>query len=222
MHAPMKKESLDTSPSTFSRDRLLKLIFHFFGLQISYLIWGILQERIMTGNYNDEQFTNSQYLVFVNRFLAMIISFIALNMCYSTSRPNSGRAPFMCYGIISYANCMSTWFQYESLLYISFPVQVIAKSIKTIPVMLVGRFVSGKTYPVKHYLLMLLMASGIALFLAGYQEGEVTSLTVKKTARSLSKITTFNGVILLICYLVSIEYVCDCLLSMMFSFRDEK
>lgn len=108
-----------------------------------------------------------------------------------------------CYGIISYANCMSTWFQYESLLYISFPVQVIAKSIKTIPVMLVGKFVSGKTYPVKQYVLMLVMAAGIALFLNGYNEHESVVSTLKKGRKSRSKITTLNGVVLLICYLVS-------------------
>ncbi|CAF1185996.1 unnamed protein product, partial [Rotaria sordida] len=106
---------INSTTSNFTRHRFFKLIFSVFGLQISYLLWGLLQEL-------------------------------------------SVGPPLFKYGIISYANCMSTWFQYESLLYISFPVQVIAKSIKTVPVMIVGRFVSGKTYPLRQYLLMLLMA----------------------------------------------------------------
>lgn len=187
--------------AAFTQRRIFRLVFSFFGLQISYLLWGLLQERIMTQTYDDEKFNNSQFLVFVNRFLATLIAYISVRIWSATRKSSNARAPLFCYGIISYANCMSTWFQYESLLYISFPVQVIAKSIKTIPVMLVGRFVSGKTYPVRQYVLMLIMASGIALFLTGYEEGGSKGGLLKKAARHLSPITTFNGFILLTCYL---------------------
>lgn len=176
------------------------MIFSFFGLQITYLLWGLLQERIMTRTYGNEKFSNSQFLVFVNRFLAMILAYISLKICYPMKKLTLLGPPLYQYGIISYANCMSTWFQYESLLYISFPVQVIAKSIKTIPVMIVGKFVSGKTYPFRQYLLMIMMAIGIALFLSGYEENDRVKLSSK---RAKQNITTINGVILLICYLVS-------------------
>ena len=186
--------------SNFTRRRFLKLIFSFFGLQISYLLWGLLQERIMTRTYGTEKFKNSQFLVFANRLLAAIVAYSSLKLFYPNQSLASPRPPLYQYGLVSYANCMSTWFQYESLLYISFPVQVVAKSIKTIPVMIVGKLVSGKTYPLRQYLLMLLMAIGIALFLSGYQESQAVKLTSKKAKQN---ITTINGIILLICYLVS-------------------
>lgn len=154
----------------------------------------------MTQTYSNEKFSNSQFLVFVNRFLAIIVAYISLKILYPTKKLFSIGPPIYQYGIISYANCMSTWFQYESLLYISFPVQVIAKSVKTIPVMIAGKFVSGKKYPIRQYILMLIMASGIALFLFGYQENGRIKLISK---RAKQNITTFNGIILLICYLVS-------------------
>jgi len=190
------KDNRSLSSTDFTRYYFFKLIFAFFGLQISYLLWGLLQERIMTRTYANEKFSNSQFLVFVNRFLAMIVAHISMKLFYPTKKLTHTGPPLYRYGIISYANCMSTWFQYESLLYISFPVQVIAKSIKTIPVMLVGRFVSGKTYPFRQYVLMLIMAIGIGLFLSGYQEN---GLSMKRTRQN---ITTFNGIILLILYLV--------------------
>jgi len=190
-----------SSSTDFTRRRFFKLIFSFFGLQISYLLWGLLQERIMTRTYGNEKFSNSQFLVFVNRFLAMIVAYISLKIFYPIQHLAPTGPPLFQYGIISYANCMSTWFQYESLLYISFPVQVIAKSIKTIPVMIFGKFVSGKTYPFRQYLLMLLMAVGIALFLSGYHENGELKLTSKKAKQN---ITTLNGIILLILYLVSL------------------
>ncbi|CAF3988741.1 unnamed protein product, partial [Rotaria sp. Silwood2] len=37
-----------STTSNFTRYHFFKLIFSFFGLQISYLLWGLLQERIMT------------------------------------------------------------------------------------------------------------------------------------------------------------------------------
>lgn len=97
---------------------------------------------------------------------------------------------------------MSTWFQYESLLYISFPVQVIAKSFKAIPVMLVGRCVSGKTYSIRQYILMIIMAAGVALFLFGYEENHLEKTGLKKIAKVLPRITTSNGIVLLCFYLV--------------------
>jgi len=154
----------------------------------------------MTRTYANEKFSNSQFLVFVNRFLAMIVAHISLKIFYPMKKLTSTGPPLFQYGIISYTNCMSTWFQYESLLYISFPVQVIAKSVKTIPVMIAGKFVSGKTYPFRQYILMLIMAAGIALFLSGYHENGTIKLTSK---RAKQNITTLNGIILLVCYLVS-------------------
>ncbi|CAF1464457.1 unnamed protein product [Adineta ricciae] len=191
---------ISSSQSKFTRYRILKLMFSFFGLQMSYLLWGLLQERIMTRTYGDEKFTNSQYLVFVNRCLATVMAYMSLRIFYPTKKLSSIGPPLYKFGIISYANCMSTWFQYESLLFISFPVQVLAKSIKTIPVMIAGRFVSGKTYPARQYLLMLLMATGIALFFTGYYENNSDDLPTKKKPKT--NITTFNGVVLLVCYLV--------------------
>ncbi|CAF1243341.1 unnamed protein product [Adineta ricciae] len=196
---PVVPPPIPSSQSKFTRYRILKLIFSFFGLQMSYLLWGLLQERIMTRTYGDEKFTNSQYLVFGNRCLATMIAYMSLRIFYPTKKLSSIGPPLYKFGIISYANCMSTWFQYESLLFISFPVQVLAKSIKTIPVMIAGKFVSGKTYPARQYLLMLLMAAGIALFFTGYYENNSDGLPTKKTKQNS---TTFNGIILLVCYLI--------------------
>ena len=46
----------------------------FLVFKVAYLTWGIIQERIMTIEFGKtadnpgEKFTNSQFLVFVNRF----------------------------------------------------------------------------------------------------------------------------------------------------------
>jgi adenosine 3'-phospho 5'-phosphosulfate transporter B2 len=46
-------------------------------------------------------------------------------------------APFYSYAPSSISNSLSSWAQYEALKHVSFPTQVLSKSCKIIPVMLV-------------------------------------------------------------------------------------
>lgn len=50
--------STQRTQRTFTQDALL-LMYCFFGLQISYLTWGYLQEKIMTQ-------VSSEYIYFIN------------------------------------------------------------------------------------------------------------------------------------------------------------
>merc|ERR1719334_1200644 len=62
--------------------RAASLSFCFVGLQAAFLTWGVLQERIMTIPYGQngdlsvagEKFTNSQFLVFMNRVSAFVVA----------------------------------------------------------------------------------------------------------------------------------------------------
>lgn len=49
------------------------------GIQVSYLLWGLMQERIMTKPYESgELFRSSKFLVFANRFLALFAAWCGL------------------------------------------------------------------------------------------------------------------------------------------------
>lgn len=97
-----------------------------FSLMISYLTWGVLQEKIMTREYigNDgitkAFFKDSQFLVFANRLLAFVIAVAYLMF----KREKHHRAPLFKYSFASFSNIMSAWLQYEALKFISFPTQV--------------------------------------------------------------------------------------------------
>ena len=106
--------------STFSKQAGL-LFYCFAGLQGSYLVWGLLQEKIMTQKYSGESFTDSQFLVFVNRILALIISLAYLSIY---ERGKIREAPLYKYSYCAFSNIMSSWFQYEALKFVSFPTQV--------------------------------------------------------------------------------------------------
>ena len=65
-------------------------------------------------------FKDSQFLVFVNRILAFVVSGIYI---LSTRQPRH-RSPIYKYSYCSFSNILSAWCQYEALKYVSFPMQV--------------------------------------------------------------------------------------------------
>ncbi|XP_056337436.1 adenosine 3'-phospho 5'-phosphosulfate transporter 1 [Danio aesculapii] len=116
------------SESSSSARQAFKLIFCAAGLQVSYLTWGVLQERVMTRSYgaseaegSGERFRDSQFLVFMNRILALTVSGL---WCVLFKQPRHG-APMYKYSFASLSNILSSWCQYEALKFISFPTQVL-------------------------------------------------------------------------------------------------
>ncbi|XP_067938565.1 adenosine 3'-phospho 5'-phosphosulfate transporter 1-like [Watersipora subatra] len=172
------------------------LTFCFIGLQVSYLTWGLLQERIMSHTYTSpsnmegEMFKNSQFLVFINRVLALIIGYIVLHAV----RQPQHVSPVFKYSYCSFSNVMSSWFQYEALKFVSFPTQVICKASKVIPVMLMGKLVSKKTYQTYEYVTAAMLSIGVALFLFSNSSQD------QKAQKSVSE-TTSSGILLMIGYM---------------------
>ncbi|XP_038066385.1 adenosine 3'-phospho 5'-phosphosulfate transporter 1-like isoform X2 [Patiria miniata] len=183
-----------TAPEPPKFNKGVVLFFCVLGLQGSYLTWGVLQERIMKHEYGKdennpgEKFTNSQFLVFMNRILA----FSAAGVIILVTRQPRHTAPLYRYSYCSLSNIMSSWCQYEALKFVSFPTQVLAKASKIIPVMLMGKVVSGKTYEYYEYLTAAMISMGVAMFL----------LTQGKEATGPTTVTTFSGVLILIGYMM--------------------
>uniref|UniRef100_A0AAV2KA29 Adenosine 3'-phospho 5'-phosphosulfate transporter 1 n=1 Tax=Knipowitschia caucasica TaxID=637954 RepID=A0AAV2KA29_KNICA len=174
--------------------QVVKLLVCAAGLQASYLTWGVLQERVMTRSYGalspeepGERFQDSQFLVFMNRILALTVSGL---WCALLKQPRHG-APMYKYSFASLSNIMSSWCQYEALKFISFPTQVLAKASKVIPVMLMGKLVSKKSYEYWEYLTAMLISLGVSMFLLS-----------SSTNKHPSTVTTFSGVVILGGYIV--------------------
>lgn len=120
-----------------TREKYGKLLFCFIGLQVSYVLWGITQENLMTTTYSFGKFTSSAFCVFGNRFLALLVAFIIV--AYKNQNLNVFfNVPFYHFAPASLSNTLSSWAQYEALKYVSFPIQVLSKSCKVIPVMFVS------------------------------------------------------------------------------------
>ncbi|EDX12549.1 adenosine 3'-phospho 5'-phosphosulfate transporter 1 [Drosophila simulans] len=191
--ADKDRPAASTAPKRTSSQEAVQLLWCFGGLMISYLTWGVLQEKIMTQNYlnfNGEsaKFKDSQFLVFSNRLLAFLVALAYLQWQPSSVRH---RAPLYKYSYASFSNIMSAWFQYEALKFVNFPTQVLAKSCKIIPVMLMGKIMSKAKYESYEYVTALLISLGMIFFMSGSSDSS-----------KASGVTTLTGIFLLSMYMV--------------------
>ncbi|VVC93853.1 unnamed protein product [Leptidea sinapis] len=168
----------------------LEMLFCFSGLMGAYLVWGLLQEKIMTQSYVMEdgsvsRFSDSQFLVFINRLSALLVS---LAWLLWTRQPLL-TAPLYKFSYCSLTNVISAWCQYEALKYVSFPTQVLSKSCKVIPVMVMGKLISRNKYAPHEYVTALLISAGMLMFMFASHDQPV------------SPGTSVSGVCLLLLYM---------------------
>jgi adenosine 3'-phospho 5'-phosphosulfate transporter B2 len=162
------EDSSSSSQSDFYY-QALRFGFCFIGLQLSYLTWGYMQELIMTTTFEptpsapDGKFPSAAFCVFSNRFLAILVAIVAVRMRKGAVLANNV-APLVAFAPCALSNTMSSWSQYASLRYVSFPVQTVFKSSKIIPVMIMGKVLKGTNYPMGQYIEALLITIGVAVF----------------------------------------------------------
>lgn len=142
-----------------------RLIFCVIMLNVTFVTWGVLQERMLTRRYprfTGEFFTYSYALVFTSRFWTLIMS--GFLMFYLKPRRSSTTIIYE-YSFPSISNMLSSWCQYESLRYVSFPAVTLFKSFKLAPVMAMGKFLGNKQCKYKSWrTVKRILFSAISLF----------------------------------------------------------
>jgi len=172
--------TISSNPEFFRQ--AFKFCFCFLGLQASYLTWGYMQELIMTSDFTptksapDGKFPSAAFCVFSNRFLAIIVAMIAVKLRHGAVLANN-TAPLIAFTPCALSNTMSSWSQYASLRYVSFPVQTVFKSSKIIPVMLMGKLLKGTAYPWGQYAEAALITTGVAIFSVASKESDGETAT---------------------------------------------
>jgi adenosine 3'-phospho 5'-phosphosulfate transporter B2 len=137
-----------------------------------------MQELVMTTEFTPTplvpsgRFPSSSFCVFSNRLVAMTI---AAAICVTWRGGLRGAAPPLAYIPCSLTNTLSSWAQYSALRYVSFPLQSISKSGKVVPVMIMGRFVTGVTYSTVEYIDAVLITCGVLLFSLSQLDSDFSS-----------------------------------------------
>lgn len=111
------------------------------GLFVFFLLYGVIQEKIMTKPYGVDEngvkvfFTVSAFLVLNNRVVTMVMAVILAIWNGESTVP---MAPLYTYFGVSISNFVATFCQYEALKFVSFPTQTLGKCGKIFPVLILG------------------------------------------------------------------------------------
>jgi UDP-galactose transporter B1 len=153
----------------------------FLGIFISYFVYGLLQEKITRRTFDGEKF---HFFVFLVGFQCVVNACVALAVSWYQEIPVSLK-PYRLYPILSVSYVGAMVASNSALAYITYPtqvrlfslsnaalqpvnmcvLQVLGKSAKPIPVLILGVVLGGKHYPAMKYLIVLLIVVGVAVFL---------------------------------------------------------
>lgn len=163
--APPEKPN-DPSPPTNAKMEVSKkyMLFYALGIFVCYFVYGILQEKITKANYGDpekpEKFTHTLALVFVQCIINALFAKIVLFL----NEPGLDTTPKKMYAACAVTYLGAMLASNHSLLHVAYPTQVLGKSVKPIPVMILGVLVARKRYPIQKYLFVMMIVLGVALF----------------------------------------------------------
>nr|XP_056719310.1 solute carrier family 35 member B1 [Euleptes europaea] len=142
------------------------------GVFVCYFWYGVLQETITRGKYGEgakqEKFRYALSLVFIQCVINAIFAKLLIQF-FDTVKVD--RTRHWLYGACSLSYLGAMVSSNSALQFVNYPTQVLGKSCKPIPVMLLGVTVLRKRYPVSKYLCVLLIVSGVALFMYKPKKG---------------------------------------------------
>ncbi|KAH6757395.1 UDP-galactose transporter 3 [Perilla frutescens var. hirtella] len=157
--------------------RIFVLAFCVAGIWAAYIYQGILQETVSTKRFgaDGKRFEHLAFLNLAQNVVCLIWSFMMIKIW---SDGGKGGAPWWSYWSAGITNTIGPAMGIEALKYISYPAQVLAKSSKMIPVMLMGTLVYGIKYTVPEYVCTFLVAGGVSSFALS----KTSSKTISKLA----------------------------------------
>ncbi|XP_073116696.1 UDP-galactose/UDP-glucose transporter 3 isoform X2 [Elaeis guineensis] len=158
--------------------RVLLLAFCIAGIWSAYITQGVLQETVSTKRFGPDgkRFEHLSFLNLAQNVVCLIWSFLMIKVW---SRSSARGAPWWSYWSASITNTIGPAMGIEALKYISYPGQVLAKSSKMIPVMVMGTLVYGIKYTIPEYICTFLVAGGVSAFALS----KTSSKTMNKLAR---------------------------------------
>jgi len=171
-----------------ARANIIDWIACSLGIMISLCSYGIAQEYIMTQLYGDERFPSVPFLILCNHALTVTVAAFVL-LAY---REALMLKPALWTVIPGATNMVSSFCQYDSLHFVTFPTQVVFKSAKIVPTMILNTAVNSVRQRFSDYLQGIIITFCVVGF---------TLLTEKASADNAQS-DTVVGLIMLIMFLL--------------------
>ncbi|KAK3251086.1 hypothetical protein CYMTET_39567 [Cymbomonas tetramitiformis] len=155
---PGKNVSALSSKGSFPR-----LLVHTTGIIVAYSVYGYLLEKVTSARFGpgEEKFTFFFVLVFITCVFNGAVAKISL---FFRPGDNDGAVPQQNYMMIATTYVGAMYGSSTALMYVSYPTQVVAKSCKMIPVMVMG-VILGKKYSKIKYVCVAMITFGVFLFI---------------------------------------------------------
>jgi UDP-galactose transporter B1 len=143
------------------------------GLYTCFIYWGYLQEKLTSTKYNsnvvgesvewDSAFALNMFVSLGGYTVASIVEKMILSSSDSDSEVKIA-VPITAFWKVAISNTLASPIGYAALKYISFPLVILAKASKPVPVIIIGMVFYGKTYTWYKMVGVALLCVGIALF----------------------------------------------------------
>jgi len=181
------------------------------GLWSSLIFYGLLQERIFKNPYNHtclesrtnctedqlpEKFKHTQFVLFLNRLLATITTFIYLMIFQRYTNASVG---FYKFSFASTSNLFSAWFRFEALKLVSFTTVTLAKGTRLFPIMLVNKIINKKSFKFIDWFTAFLLCSGSIIFMYSKEVAKCGD-SCSESENSFGITVSISGFICLVIY----------------------
>ena len=156
---PVNIEELYQEESQSSKTHdLIWLALCFVGIMASFVCYGLLLEYTTSGGRKLHELS----FLFVTSGLYTLTA--AAGRYVRGETPTT--IPPSRFAILGLTSMGSTFTSVRSLRYVIYPIQVLAKSCKPVPVMLMGTLM-GKRYDLRKYMNVVMIVIGVAFFMGG-------------------------------------------------------
>jgi adenosine 3'-phospho 5'-phosphosulfate transporter B2 len=149
-------------------------------LTLAFCSYGVVQEYIMTMDYNGERFPSTAFLIFSNRVFVILFASVALvargKAAWTGPAGTCPPGPSWCAAIPALTVFLASFCQYESLLYIIYPTQVVFKSCKIVPTMILSTVMNATTHSYGDYIYAVIITSCVAGFTVASETRESENL----------------------------------------------
>lgn len=147
----------------------VRLAFYVISLYTVFITWGILQERVTTSKYYTSSIGSDVYIwrypIVLNFVMTACASATAALVESFLPNPHSKTIPFTVYWKAGLTSALASPIGYHSLRFITYPMMILTKSSKPVPVMAIGALFYRKRYEFHKYISVVLICGGISLFM---------------------------------------------------------
>lgn len=144
------------------------LLFCVLGMVSSLTLYGIVLEYVTSGGRKLHELS----FIFVTTSIYSLTAYIARNL-FGEKPTQISKYKMLTLSLTSIA---STFTSVRSLRYVIYPVQVLFKSCKPVPVMIFG-IILGKKYSIRKYVNVIIITTGVALFMGGGKSSQKKDVT---------------------------------------------